>query len=64
MYPTSGKPLLVSEGDEEVAIRVSLCDFADGGAGEVVIVVVAYNDGVDDGYIFDFAGHLGIPFRT
>lgn len=27
-------------------------------------MVVAYDDGVDDGYIFDLAGHLGVAFWT
>ena len=63
MYAARGEPFLVSERDEEVTVRVSLCDFGDGGVGEVVVVVVAYDDGVDEGYVFDFAGHLGVSFR-
>ena len=31
--------------------------------GEVVVVVVTDDDSVDDGYVFDLAGHLGISFR-
>ena len=46
-----------------MTVGVALCDFGDGGVGEVVVVVVTYDDGVDDGYVFDFAGHLGVSLR-
>ena len=46
-----------------MTVGVSVCDFSDGRVGEVVVVVVTYDDGVDDGYVFDFAGHLGVSFR-
>ena len=63
MYAARSEPFLVSERNEEVTVGVSVCDFSDGRVGEVVVVVVTYDDGVDDGYVFDFAGHLGVSFR-
>ena len=62
MYTARGKPFLVSERNEEVTVGVSLCDFGDGGVGEVVVVVVTYDNGVDDRYVIDLAGHLGVSF--
>jgi hypothetical protein len=56
------EPFLVSKWDEEVAVWMSLCDFCDGGVGEVVVVVVTYDNGINDGYVFDLAGHFGVSF--
>src|SRR5947207_2914344 len=59
---TGGEPFLVSERNKEMALGVSLCDFRDGRVGEMVVVVVADDDRVDKGYVFNLAWHLGVSF--
>lgn len=58
------EPGFVAEGDEKVDGGMERVDFLDGGEVEMVVVVVAYYDGIDDWEVGDLAGSFGVAFRT
>ena len=50
------KPFLEPERDEKVRIWMRSGYLGDGRVGEMVVVGMTDDDGVDDGYVFDLAG--------
>ena len=43
-----------------MGVGVAFSDFGDGGVGEVVVVVMGYDNGIDYGYVGDVAGRRGV----
>lgn len=58
------KPVFVAEGREEMRIGELLVQPLDSRVAEMVVVVVADDDCVDDGQVFDFARRRRVPLEV
>lgn len=60
----AGEPFLISQRGKEMHVGEQALDLLGCRVRQVIVVAVRYDDNVNERYIFDLTGHVGVSLGT